>query len=116
MKDQLNQIFSPNHVRAFYSNNTIQLTGTQAQLDATVPLVNNFLQQIRSSIISEKIINKDQIQILQSMMRQQNFLKNYKNITFNKFGGRSQGPDNSGEDADDIQIVYTTETQTVMTP
>jgi hypothetical protein len=50
------------------------------------------------------------------MMRQQNFNKTYKNITFKKFGGRSQEPENSGEDADDIQIVFTKHILTVMTP
>jgi hypothetical protein len=50
------------------------------------------------------------------MMRQQIFNQTYKNITIKKFGGRSQEPENSGEDADDIKIVYTKHTVTVMTP
>ena len=113
-KDQLDQICSPNHVRAFNSNDTIQLSGTRAQLDVTIPLVNNFLQQIRSSIVSETIINKDQCQILQQIMRQPNFNQTYKNITIKKFGGRSSDPNNNVNDPNNIQIVYTTQTQTVM--
>ncbi len=66
-------ICSPNHIRQFISNDNIQLSGTRAQLDATTPLVIEFVQQIRDSFVSETIINKDQCQILQSMMREENF-------------------------------------------
>jgi len=47
-------------------------------------------------------------------MRQPNFNQTYKNIIIKKFGGRSLDPDNNIDNPDNIQIVFTTHTQTVM--
>lgn len=64
-KADFQKICSTGQIRLLISKENIQLRGARAELDAAVPLVNNFLKQIRKSFVSETIINKDQCQVLQ---------------------------------------------------
>ena len=72
------------------------LKGTREQLDATIPLVNKYIDQIRRSFVSETIINKEQCHILQLMMRKANFDKKY-DVSIKKFGGKSMSAKKRGD-------------------
>jgi hypothetical protein len=99
----IEEICFPNYLYPLISKDSIQISGTQAQIDATLPLVNNFVLQIRNSLSTETIINEDECHILKEMMIKSNFLSTY-NVIIKKIGRRSITTLNDSDNQEEEKI------------